>query len=104
MFVKNIMRAMTKMVRTKKVYPMINPAKAILLPMSSGFLLHSERAVWPKIIAGIKPRGPINIERHERLKDTTAKTEYLDLGRFVKESISKRVLPSLKKNKGHQFQ
>ena len=95
---------MTKIVRTKKVYPMINPASATRPPMSLGFLLHSERAAWPKITPGIKHKGPINIERHEKLKDTTAKTEYLDLGRFVKESIFERVLPSLKKNKGHQFQ
>ncbi len=78
---------------------MINPASATRPPMSSGFLLHSERAAWPKITPGIKPKGPTKIERHERLKDTTAKTEYLDLGRFVKESIFEKVLPSLKRRK-----
>jgi len=81
---------------------MINPASAKRPPMSSGLLLHSERAAWPKITPGIKPKGPTNIERHERFKDTTAKTEYLDLGSFVKESIFERVLRSLKENKGHQ--
>ena len=78
-----MMSTTNRIVKTRQRYPTISPASAMPLPKSCGFFLHSERAAWPKIMPGIYPIGPINIDRHERLKEITAIIEYFDVARGV---------------------